>query len=331
MYGSHTQEATIILLDFTQLAYASVAMEMKGETTLDRGLVRHILLDSIRNNNIKFGSKYGELIICCDGRMNWRKEYFPNYKTKRYEKEKKSGLGFDWDEVFDIVRVVKKEIADYLPFKVIEADGAEADDIIAHMIDTRPLGEGMFDDGEPEQALILSGDGDFVQLHSRRNVHQYSPTKKEFVKPEVSAVVDLSVKLATGDSGDKVPNVLSPDDIFITEGVRQSPVTAPFKALWSQYAGREHELLDAVERHELSLWKAGKFDVATVRRNLERNRRLIDLTQQPDNVKLNMAAAVAEENERIRPTLHQTMLFMAARGMNLLLDRVQDFRVFKTG
>ena len=68
----------MILIDFTQIALGSLMVSLNRGATLDETLVRHIVLNSLRYYRTRFKEEYGELIICCDNKHYWRRDYFPN-------------------------------------------------------------------------------------------------------------------------------------------------------------------------------------------------------------------------------------------------------------
>jgi hypothetical protein len=79
-----------------------------------------------------------------------------------------------------------------------------------------------------ENILIISSDGDFLQLqmynsHSQYTVKQYNPTQKKFLISE-NPLEELKQKIITGDKGDGIPNILSPSDTFVRE-IRQKVMT----------------------------------------------------------------------------------------------------------
>lgn len=209
----------MILVDFSQTTIAAIMVEMGGrnDITVEPDLVRHMVLGSLRMYKQKFGSEYGEIIIACDNRSNWRKDIYPQYKANR--KKSRDASTVDWESIFRCIATVREEIAMFMPYKVIQVDNTEADDVIAilakHSQDNE-LTETMFD-SEPKPFLILSRDRDFIQLHKYSNVKQYSPIEKKWIKPEISAEMDLMVKLIKGDAGDGVPSVLCPDDFFVNK------------------------------------------------------------------------------------------------------------------
>ena len=133
--------------------------------------------------------QYGDMVIACDSGNVWRKQAFPNYKAGRKANREKSE--HDWAMIFDIISKVKNEIKTFLPYKVIEIETAEADDIIAVL--TRKV---------KEKILILSGDKDFIQLHNAR-IKQYNPVLNKFVGQDENPSLYISCLLYTSDAADE--------------------------------------------------------------------------------------------------------------------------------
>merc|ERR1711991_559378 len=99
---------------------------------LQEGLVRHMILNSLRNYRHEFRKEYGELVLCYDSKHYWRRKEFPYYKGTRKKDRQKSSL--DWNEIFELLNKIRDEIRDHMPYKVVEVDGAEADDVIASLV-----------------------------------------------------------------------------------------------------------------------------------------------------------------------------------------------------
>ena len=239
----------MILVDMNQISVASVMMHlhMTKQTAPDEDMVRHMILNSLRMYRMKFCDEYGELVLCYDSKHYWRRDYYPEYKHSR--KKGREKYTTDWDAIFEVLNAIKAELKEFFPYKHLEVYGAEADDIIAAL-----CGELEFDNGK---TLILSGDKDFIQLQSFRNVTQYSPITKKFVNG-VDPDIYLSEHVLKGDSSDGVPNVLSPDNTFV-DGLRQKPLS----------------------RKKIQAMVEGEFPNDEVKRNFQRNKRLIDLKESP--------------------------------------------------
>ena len=157
-----------------QVTLSNLMIQIGRSTEVDPDMVRHMVLNSLRGYRTRFVEEFGELVLCYDNKTNWRREYFPNYKHSRRKDRKASKL--DWGSIFDTLHLIKQELQDTFPYKVLEVDNAEADDIIASIVshvDESP--------SHYEKVLIISGDKDFIQLQRHNFVTQYSPTLKKFV------------------------------------------------------------------------------------------------------------------------------------------------------
>lgn len=221
------------------------------ELVFEEGLVRHMILNSLRLYNQKFGRVYGQMVIACDDKQYWRKELFPHYKAGRKKTRDQSDI--DWHLVFDTLNRIREEIKTNMPYTVVHVEHCEADDIIATVcLNT------------DDDVLILSADKDFIQLHSER-VIQFDPIRKRNVQVEDPKLY-LKELILKGDSGDGIPNVISDDDCFVT-GVRQRPIHKKKLSQWL----------------ELSLSELGEV-VPEVRKGIERNTKLIDLSQIPSDI-----------------------------------------------
>jgi hypothetical protein len=225
----------------------------ENKVKIDENLIREISLSVIGSYVRKYKSSYKEVVIACDNKKYWRKDYFPFYKaTRRYDRLD----AIDWGLVFDTITKLKIEFRDNLPYKVIDIDGAEADDIIAVLA--------QYQSEQGDKALIVSSDQDFMQLQKYPGVQQYSPYHKTFM------VIDhpnryLKEKILCGDRGDGIPNFLSGDDVFVTK-TRQKPI---MKKKLEEWVNQEPE--DFCDRGML--------------RGYKRNQRLIDFDYIPTEIR----------------------------------------------
>ena len=242
----------MILVDMNQISVASVMMHlhMTKKTKPEEDMVRHMILNSLRMYRSRFCEEYGELVLCYDSKHYWRRDYYPEYKHSR--KKGRETSTHDWDAIFEVLNAIKAELKEFFPYKHLEVYGAEADDIIAAL-----CGELEFDNGK---TLILSGDKDFIQLQKFRNVSQYSPITKKFVNG-IDPDVYLNEHVLRGDSSDGIPNVLSPDNTFV-DGLRQKPLS----------------------KKKIQMMVAGNFPNDETKRNFQRNKKLIDLKESPDEL-----------------------------------------------
>ena len=242
----------MIIVDMNQISLASVMMNMhmNKTTEVDEDMVRHMILNSVRMYRSMFKEKYGEVVLAYDSRHYWRRDIFPQYKMNRKKGREKDNL--DWNNIFEVLNKIKAEFKDNLPYKFLEVYGAEADDIIGALCKKYPT----------EKIMIISGDKDFIQLQKYDNVSQYSPITKKHINGQ-NPDTYIKEHILKGDSSDGVPNVLSPDHTF-TDGLRQRPLSKKKIEAWSKSeTGMNNE----------------------VKRNFQRNQKLIDLDNTPEELR----------------------------------------------
>jgi hypothetical protein len=225
---------------------------------IEENLLRHFILNSIRSYNSKFKDKYGEMIIACDDKNYWRRQMFPYYKANRKKDRETSTL--DWNAIFQSLNKIRDEIKEYFPYRVIQIDSAEADDIIGTLC--IEFGN-EFPVGSVDPILIISGDKDFRQLQKYSNVRQYDPVRKRWID-EKNPAAYLKEHIMRGDKGDGVPNFLSNDDVFVLN-TRQKPITQKKLDQWIKQDPAEF-----CDERMLRGWK--------------RNEQLVNLTLVPENV-----------------------------------------------
>lgn len=246
----------MILIDLNQVLLGGLMAQINAQKgiKIEEDLVRHMILNTLRYNIKQFKNEYGEVVLCCDNRKYWRKEYFPFYKAGRKKAREKSDL--DWHLIFDMLAKFKQELREHFPYKVVDVEGAEADDIIGTLV---PLY------APHQKILILSSDGDFLQLQRYgSNVKQYNPSMKKYVKSENPAV-ELKEKIIRGDKGDGIPNIFSPSDCFVRD-LRQKAIT---KNVIEKYLNEDVD----------------KWESEEARIGFSRNATLIDLTNIPGELK----------------------------------------------
>ena len=155
-------------------------------------------------------SKYGDMVICHEGKGNWRKEIYPNYKKNRVTTKKKSSM--DWDMLH---RVFDKTYHDLHNFQWmnLKVNNTEADDLIATLSKCFS-----------EKIMILSRDSDFSQLHIMSNIDQWDWVSK---KPVV-AKMTLHEKIIRGSPKENISNVKMDIDFISEQDGRQSSITKKF-------------------------------------------------------------------------------------------------------
>jgi 5'-3' exonuclease len=296
-----------VLVDFSQVALGAC---MQFQNDLKTGsddkivsLIRHVVLSSLLSTKKKFSQKYGDLVVCCDGKDYWRKQVFPFYKASRSKNREKSDM--NWKLIFDTLSSLREDLADNFPYKVIHVNTSEADDIIGVLVsylqDNELTQVGL--EEEPQKILILSSDQDNFQLHRFRNVSQWSPNQKKFVKPD-GAHEALIEKICTGDTGDGIPNIMSDDDVFVDENKRQKP----FKKA----------RLEEFYRFGID---ACKTDVE--RRNFQRNQALVSYEHIPQDLREKIITTYT--TQEVKGSRQKIMQYLIKHRCKNLMDHIEEF------
>ena len=283
----------MILVDLNQVMIATMMVQLGSHTNaeVDENILRHMVLNSLRSYRKKFKDEYGELIICSDDKNYWRRSRFPYYKAARKKSREKSEL--DWSAIFNALGHIKAELKEFFPYRVLQIETAEADDIIGTLVHKygTPLNTG-------EPILILSGDKDYIQLHTYANVKQYDPTRKKWIRRDDPEEY-LREHIIRGDAGDGIPNILSPDNAFVL-GVRQKPITKKRLEGWQDLNNIDGE----------------------AKRNYLRNKSLIDLGEIPQDIQDQVMEAYEEQAGKDRSKLFN---YFVAHRLKHLMEVIGEF------
>ena len=279
----------MIILDMNQITLANVMMNfhMNKSDELEEDMVRHMILNSIRMYRTMFKDEYGEIVLAYDSRHYWRRDIFPQYKQNRKKGREKDN--FDWNSIFELLNAMKSEFKEILPYKFLEVYGAEADDIIATLCK----------EYQDQKTMIVSGDKDFIQLQKYKNVKQYSPILKKYVNGH-NPDTYIKTHILKGDSSDGVPNVLSPDHTFV-EGLRQRPLS----------------------KKKIEAWIKSETGMSEeVKRNYQRNHKLINLDNTPEDLQKSILDTF---NEAPYGDRSKILTYFIENKLKELTDSIGDF------
>ena len=278
----------MILIDFSQTIIAGLMAQLKvNDGQISEDLLRHMIINSLRNYQKRYAEEYGEMVLCTDAANPWRRDFYPHYKAGR--KKARDNDDMDWTLIFDTLHKVKMEIKENFPYRYMYVENSEADDIIAVLTKE-----------SKEPVLIVSGDKDFQQLHKYDYVKQWSPNLNKFVvqdRPEEF----LKEHTLRGDKSDGIPNILSNDNCMV-EGIRQTPLRKP--------------IFDAYMR--ISIEKDDKYY-----RNYLRNQTLIDFDFIPEDVE----SRILNEYDKTTPVTGKVFDYLRTHRLDDLLNNVEDFRL----
>ena len=282
----------MIIFDFNQVAISNLMQQIgSSKNAVEENLVRHMILNTIRTYVHKFKSTHGpEVVIACDNRRYWRREVFPHYKASR--KKNRDASGHDWNSIFECLHKIKSELIEYSPYKVIDVDGAEADDVIASLV---------MKYSPHQKIMILSSDKDFAQLQKFPNVEQFSPILKKYVKEPMPAL-QLKQMIIRGDKGDGVPNILTKDDVFVVGG-RQKPITEEKIINWLNQEPKD-------------------FCNDEMLRNFSRNETMIDLTKIPQSIVTDILNTYENTQGKTKSVF---MNYMISNKLKNLIEVIDEF------
>jgi hypothetical protein len=296
----------MIILDYSEISMGSALNELRKELeNQDQSvypMIRHLVFNHIKFMNTNFGSEYGEILISCDSRKYWRKDKFPYYKGRRKIDRAKSKI--DWNLLYSFINQIKSDLIEYTPYKVIEVDGAESDDVIS--VITKYLSTNdkfLVQDGfiaNPPKILIGSSDNDFIQLGKYKNVFQRSKIVKKLVPTPADIEAHLFEKSIRGEVSDGIPNCLSADNCLVDK-IKQKSITTK--------------------------WITPILESKTIPENVKdkymRNRELIDFEYIPREIE----SKIIETFDSTIPKGNASTLFkyFGDNGMMKHLDDVQNF------
>jgi hypothetical protein len=262
-----------------------------SSSNINENMIRHMCINTIRSNVKQFRSKYKNVVLCCDSKHYWRRDYFPFYKAHRKHDREASGL--DWDMIFSVLNRLRDELRDNFPYKTLNIEGAEADDVIA-VLTARLAPHG--------DILILSSDKDFGQLQKYPNVKQYSPILKRFIQIDDPQRF-VREHILKGDRGDGIPNFLSADNTFVA-GERQKP-------------------LSSKKLNEWVTQDTSKFCTTdNLLRGFMRNQTLVDFDYIPSEIQANIVTAFDEA----KPASKEKMLnYFIDKGLKVMIESISDF------
>lgn len=258
------------------------------------GYALHIVMSSINRVNRIFPADH--VVFALEGR-SWRKDYYKPYKANRAvaraaltETEQEEEKVF-W-ETFDLFN---KYLAEQTNCSVIRHENAEADDVIARWIALHPQ----------DHHTIVSSDTDFVQLLAP-NVDQYNGISNELLT--IRGIFDDKKQLVIDKKTKEPKTIPDPQWLLFEKCMRGDPTDNVFSAypgvrvkgtknkvgLQEAYADRERQGY-AWNTMMLSRWSDHNGEEHRVLDDYQRNRTLIDLCAQPDDIKQQVDTAIRSQ------------------------------------
>ena len=277
------------------------------------GMALHLTLASVNQVVRKFGIDH--VVFCLEGR-SWRKDYYEPYKKNRVvdtqaqtESEKEENELF-WTTYEQFTTYLRQRTN----VSVLRDPKAEADDLIARFVHLHPT---------TDEHWVISSDTDYIQLIAP-NVRQYNGITNQLITLE--GYFDDKGRIVK-DKKTKEPKLLgdpqwhlflkcmrgdSSDNVFSAyPGVREKGSKNKV-GLMEAYADRNKQGYNW-NNMMLQRWSDHNDVEHRVRDDYERNKVLIDLTCQPDEVKQSVDANI-REGVRVTTTPQVGIHFMKFCG-----------------
>jgi 5'-3' exonuclease len=248
------------------------------------GMALHLTLASVNQVVRKFGIDH--TVFCLEGR-SFRRDLYKPYKAHRVlanqsltDAEKEESELF-WDTYEKFTTYIREKTN----CSVIRNERAEADDIIARFIHLHPN----------DQTYIISSDTDYIQLISDRTF-QYNGITNELITLE--GYINEKGKPVI-DKKTKEPKLLGDPKFILFEkcmrGDASDNVFSAYPGVRTKGSKNKVGLIEAYEDRDkkgyhwnnllLQRWTDHDGIEHRVKDDYERNRTLIDLTAQPDEIK----------------------------------------------
>jgi len=284
-----------ILIDTANMFFrARHSAHRASDTWTKLGFAIHVTIAAINKVARRFEPDH--VIFALEGR-SWRKDFYEPYKKNRAvahaaltEQEKEEDALF-W-ETYD-------NLTQYLLNKtncsVILHPTAEADDIIARWIAQHPA----------DHHTIVSSDTDFVQLLAD-NVDQYNGITDELIT--IKGIFDAKGQRVKDKKTKEDKTVPDPAWLLFEKCMRgdvSDNVFSAFPGVRTKGTKNKVGLLEAYEDRDrqgfnwnnlmLQRWTDHNGVEHRVLDDYERNRTLIDLTQQPADIKAAVDSAIQEQ------------------------------------
>ena len=277
---------TYLLVDTQNMFFRARHVAQRGASLDEKiGLAFHIMFNSVKKANNMFNGDH--VVFCLEGR-SWRKDVYEPYKKnrkvvldKRSPREQEEDQ-YWWEAYDDFLDYLKEQTNS----TAIRSSVAEADDVIALWIEAH----------KDSKNIIVSTDSDFYQLISP-TVSLYNGmtnqiiTANGFYDEKDNPVIDKKTSQPKG-----APD---PEWLLCEKCIRGDSSDNVFTAFPKVRKTKIKEAFD--DRHNqgfvwnnfmLSKWTDHNGNDQVVKDCYERNKQLVDLTQQPDEVRTNILTEI---------------------------------------
>jgi 5'-3' exonuclease len=303
---------TYILVDTANMFFRARHVVRGSDIDTKIGMAYHIMFSAINKAYKDFNGSH--VVFCLEGR-SWRKDFYLPYKANRAaaraaltEAEQEEDQAF-WQAFDDF----KAFIDEKTNCTVLQHSNVEADDFIARWIQNHPN----------DKHVIISSDSDFYQLIAE-NVTQYNGIQNQHIT--LDGVFNDKGKPVMDKKTGEQKQIEEPEYLLFEKCIRGDTSDNVFSAypgvrkkgtknkvgMLEAFADRNNKGFDW-NNFMLQRWTDHEGVEHRVLDDYQRNRTLIDLTAQPDEIKGVLDGAIVEQVEK-QPTNQVGIKFMKFCG-----------------
>ena len=198
----------VIVIDWSIFVFRSIFSWRNNKAVPPEYTCLNMLLASLRRIGL---NPYDTVILACDGRGNWRKDYEKEYKATR-KAFRESFTDINWENMFKKFDNLLEQLEVGTDFHQIKLDTIEADDIASVCCRYEPF--------KDKEIILVSYDSDWQMLMHYSNVKVFSPLLKykstkgsyKIKPPNFNAYKLLSKKIEKEKADDLINPILSEKD-----------------------------------------------------------------------------------------------------------------------
>jgi len=311
---------TYILVDTQNMFFRARHVAGRASSLDEKiGLAFHIMFNSVKKAHNMFNG--GHVVFCMEGR-SWRKdEYEPYKKNRKVVADKRSAREkeedeFWWEAYDDFLKFVTEQTN----CTAIRSPNAEADDVIALWIQAH----------KDDKNVIVSTDSDFYQLINP-NVSLYNGVTNQIVT--VNGFYDEKDRPVIDKKTGQPKTAPDPEWLLFEKCIRGDSSDNVFTAFPKARTTKIKEAFE--DRHNqgftwnnfmLNRWTDHEGNEQRVKDCYERNKKLIDLSQQPENIKVEVFQHIveAQNSKKLDQVGVRFMKFCNRYGLTRLSEHPTD-------
>jgi 5'-3' exonuclease len=274
------------------------------------GMALHMILHSMKKEYKKWSGTH--TVFFLEGR-SWRRNIYPDYKANR-----KVAFAQQTPKEQENHEILVEAFDDFVQFldsktniTVLRNPNAEADDMIAIFIEAHP----------DDQHILISSDSDFFQLLRHPNVMLYDPVKNIQIKRDgvfdddgnrlyFDVTSDAKIKVGKKDANFKPAEDWYEYALFLkcVRGDKTDNIFSAYPGVREKGTRKQVGIIEAYEDQTgkgyswnnfmLQKWVDHNQQEQRVKERYELNRRLIDLSMIPDDIRQQCLEIIAVDTDR---------------------------------